>query len=450
MKNFVIPSIDLLDGNVVRLKQGDYNKATVYEVKVDDLLEKYSIFNTLHLVDLNGAKGEKCKENEEIIKEIRKKFKGNIQVGGGFRDVEKIEFYLNKVSVDAVVLGTLCIKNVEKTIELIKKFGAEKIILAIDCENVNGVYAPKINGWQEFCDCKNIFDLLEKYDGIAKKLLITDIQKDGCLSGGNYDLYQQIKAKFPSFKIQASGGICSFDDITTLKDITDFAIVGRAMYEKNIYNDVLSCIKNDWKNLDFIDKIDWKKCGNLVPCVVQDCKTFDVLMLGFCNKEAIKLTQQTGKMHFFSRTKNRIWMKGEESGNVLNVEKLKLDCDNDTILALVNPVGNTCHTGTKTCFDERINFLAELEEIIDERLKNNDLKNSYVASLSAKGLNKVAQKVGEEATEVVISALAESDDRFLNESADLLFHFLLLLKNKNFELKDVVKVLEMRHKERVK
>ena len=449
MKNFIIPSIDLLDGNVVRLKQGDYNKATVYEVKLDDLIEKYSIFNTLHIVDLNGAKGEKCEENEKIIREIRKKFRGKIQVGGGIRDIETIDFYLNKINIDAVVLGTLCIKNVKKTIEIIKKFGTEKIILAIDCENVNGVYTPKINGWQEFCECKNIFELLQKYDGIAKNLLITDIQKDGCLNGGNSDLYQQIKTKFPSFKVQASGGIGSFNDVKTLKNIANFAIVGRAMYEKNIYNDIVNCIKNDWENIDFIDKIDWKKCNNLVPCVVQDYKTFDVLMLGFCNKEAIKLTQQTGKMHFFSRTKNRIWMKGEESGNVLNVVKLRLDCDNDTLLAVVEPVGNTCHTGTKTCFDERINFLAELEEIIDERLKNNDLKNSYVASLSAKGLNKVAQKVGEEATEVVISALAESDDRFLNESADLLFHFLLLLKNKNFALNDVVKVLKNRHRERV-
>ena len=140
MKNFIIPSIDLLDGKIVRLLNGDYNKSTIYDVKIDDLVEKYSIFNTLHIVDLNGAKGEKCEENGEIIAKIRAKFKGKIQVGGGFRDVEKIEFYLNKVSVDAVVLGTLCIKNVEKTIELIKKFGAEKIILAIDCENVNGVY----------------------------------------------------------------------------------------------------------------------------------------------------------------------------------------------------------------------------------------------------------------------------------------------------------------------
>ena len=238
MKNFVIPSIDLFDGKIVRLLKGDYNKATIYEVKVNDLVEKYNIFDNLHIVNLNGAKGEKCKENEKIIAEIRKKFKGKMQVGGGFRDVEKIDFYLNEVSIDAVVLGTLCIKNIEKTVEIIKKFGSEKIILAIDCENVNGVFVPKINGWQEFCDCKNIFELLEKYNGIAKKLLITDIQRDGCLSGGNCDLYQQIKTKFSSFQIQASGGIGTIDDIKKLQKVTDFAIVGRAMYENNLFEKI--------------------------------------------------------------------------------------------------------------------------------------------------------------------------------------------------------------------
>ncbi len=458
MKNFIIPSIDLLDGKVVRLLKGDYEKTTFYNISIDDLLKKYNIFETLHIVNLNGAKGEKCEDNEKKTQKIRQKFRGKIQVGGGFRDVEKIDFYLNKLNVDAVVLGTLCIKNIEKTIEIIKKFGAEKIVLAIDCENINGVYAPKINGWQEFCDCENIFNLLKKYYGIAQKILITDIQRDGCLSGGNCILYQQIKTQFPNFQIQASGGVCNFEDVKKLQEITDFAIVGRAMYENNLYQEIVKFDENEnqkenqngWKNADFVDKIDWKKCNNLVPCIVQDCKTFDVLMLGFCNKEAIKLTQQTGKMHFFSRTKNRIWMKGEESGNVLKVEKLLLDCDNDALLAVVEPTGSTCHTGTKTCFNERVNFLAELEEIIDERLKNNDCEASYVAKLSAKGLNKVAQKVGEEATEVVISALAESDERFLSESADSLFHFLLLLKNKNFELKDVVKVLEERHKEKIK
>ena len=238
MKNFVIPSIDLLDGKNVRLLKGNYNKATVYEVKVDDLVEKYKDFCFLHVVDLNGAKGENCEENKKIITEIRKKFEGKIQVGGGIRDIEKVDYYLNKINVDAVVLGTLCVKNVEKTIEIIKKFGAEKIILAIDCENVNGVFVPKINGWQEFCDCKNIFDLLKKYNGIAKTLLITDIQQDGCLSGGNCDLYQQIKTKFPNFQIQASGGVSDLQDIKKLQKITDFAIVGRAMYENNLFEEI--------------------------------------------------------------------------------------------------------------------------------------------------------------------------------------------------------------------
>ncbi len=439
--NFIIPSIDLLDGKIVRLLKGNYNKATIYDDKVDNLIEKYNIFNNLHIVDLNGAKGEKCKENEKIIKKIRENFKGKIQVGGGFREIEKINFYINQVKADAVVLGTLCIKNIKKTIEIIKKFGAEKIVLAIDCENINGFYVPKINGWQECCDCKNIFEILEKYNGIAKKILITDIQKDGCLSGVNCELYKQIKTKFPNFEIQASGGVSNFEDITKLQEITDFAIVGRALYETNLLEKIN---KNTWQNEDFISKIDWKKVNNLIPVVVQDCKTFDVLMLGYCNKEAIELTQKSGKMHFFSRTKQRIWMKGEESGNILNVVDLRLDCDNDTMIAIVNPVGTTCHKGTKTCFDYRINFLSELQEIIDKRVQDNDIETSYVARLFNKGINKVAQKVGEEATEVVIASLNESDDRFLNESADLLFHFLLLLKKKNFELSDVVDVLKGR------
>ena len=202
-----------------------------------------------------------------------------------------------------------------------------------------------------------------------------------------------------------------------------------------------------WKNEDLISKIDWKKVGGLVPAVVQDAKTFDVLMLGYCNEEAVRLTQETGKMHFFSRTKQRIWMKGEESGHILSVVELKLDCDNDILLAHVEPIGPTCHTGKKSCFDYRASFLSELEEVINQRVADNDAEKSYVARLFQRGRNKVAQKVGEEATEVVIASLAETDERFLDESADLLFHYLLLLKNKGFALQDVVKVLEKRHKE---
>lgn len=200
---------------------------------------------------------------------------------------------------------------------------------------------------------------------------------------------------------------------------------------------------------NLIKKINWQKCNNLIPVIIQDAKTLEVLMLGFMNEEALKLTQDTNKVHFWSRTKNRIWMKGEESSNILNVIDIKLDCDNDSLLILVNPIGNTCHKGTKSCFNLRTNFLIELQEIIDDRIKN-PKNESYISKLFQKGLNKVAQKVGEEATEVVIAALKETDEEFLNESADLLFHLILLIKSKRFSINDVINVMKTRNTEKDK
>lgn len=193
-----------------------------------------------------------------------------------------------------------------------------------------------------------------------------------------------------------------------------------------------------------IEKIDWSKCNNLIPAIIQDAKTLEVLMLGFMNKEALKLTQEINKVHFWSRTKNRIWMKGEESGNILNVIDIKLDCDEDSLLILVEPVGNTCHNGTKSCFNVRTNFLAELEEIIEDRIKN-PKDNSYASKLSQNGINKVAQKVGEEATEVVIAALSETNEQLTGESADLLFHLLMTLKMRRLGLNDVIELLKQRN-----
>ena len=167
------------------------------------------------------------------------------------------------------------------------------------------------------------------------------------------------------------------------------------------------------------------------------------------NKEAYEKTVESGKVTFFSRTKQRLWTKGEESGNFLNLVSIKNDCDNDTLLIKVKPEGPTCHTGTDTCWDESnkqyFGFLSELENVIKSRRVNADSKNSYVASLFEKGINKIAQKVGEEAVEIVIEAKDDNDVLFLNEGADLLFHYLILLQAKGFTLKDIVKVLEGRH-----
>ena len=200
-------------------------------------------------------------------------------------------------------------------------------------------------------------------------------------------------------------------------------------------------------NIDFIKN---SKNNSLVPAIVQDAKTNKVLMLGYMNEEAYQQTIDTQKVTFFSRSKNRLWTKGEESGNFLNLVSIKVDCDNDTLLVKVNPVGPTCHKGTDTCWAEvnttSYGFLSELEQIIKDRKENATGEKSYVASLFEDGINKIAQKVGEEAIETVIEAKDDNDELFLNESADLLFHYLILLQAKGFTLNDIVEVLETRQR----
>lgn len=204
-------------------------------------------------------------------------------------------------------------------------------------------------------------------------------------------------------------------------------------------------------------EIDFNKNNDgLVPVIVQDVSTKNVLMLGYMNEEAFLKTKETKKVTFYSRSKRRLWTKGEESGNFLQLVDIKNDCDLDTLLVTVNPEGPTCHKGTDTCWGENnhpsFGFLSQLEEIIDNRKSESKVapeqrkeKGSYVVSLFDSGINKIAQKVGEEAIETVIEAKDTNDDLFLNESADLLFHYLILLQAKGYELKDVINILKSRH-----
>ncbi|MDI6048956.1 bifunctional phosphoribosyl-AMP cyclohydrolase/phosphoribosyl-ATP diphosphatase HisIE [Flavobacterium sp. XS2P24] len=198
-------------------------------------------------------------------------------------------------------------------------------------------------------------------------------------------------------------------------------------------------------NIDFS-----KNTDGLIPAIIQDNETKTVLMLGFMNAEAYQKTVDTKKVTFYSRTKQRLWTKGEESGNFLNLIDIKNDCDNDTLLIQVKPEGPTCHKGTDTCwaYENKADygFISNLEDTIQLRRENADSEKSYVASLFKLGMNKIAQKVGEEAIEVVIEAKDDNDDLFLSESADLLFHYLILLQAKGFKLNDVVEVLKSRQK----
>jgi phosphoribosyl-ATP pyrophosphohydrolase/phosphoribosyl-AMP cyclohydrolase len=197
-------------------------------------------------------------------------------------------------------------------------------------------------------------------------------------------------------------------------------------------------------------KVNFEKYSDgLVPAIVQDHETFKVLMLGFMNRAALDQTRQEGKVTFFSRSKNRLWTKGEESGNFLLLKGMAVDCDQDTLLIRAEPLGPVCHTGADTCWDEknhREDFLAHLEEIIMDRRRQAEPEKSYIAGLFSKGINKIAQKVGEEAVELVIEAKDNDEKLFLNEAADLLFHYLILLNAKGYNLQDVTNVLKERHK----
>ena len=196
-----------------------------------------------------------------------------------------------------------------------------------------------------------------------------------------------------------------------------------------------------------------KNKDGLIPAIIQDNKTSKVLMLGYLNKESLSLTLNYETVYFYSRTKQRIWKKGEESGNELKLVSIKEDCDNDTVLIKVNPLGPVCHTGEDTCFNEEnqsIDFIDEIESVIEDR-KNNPIDSSYVSSLFKKGTNKIAQKVGEEAIELVIESKDDDNERlFLNEGADLLFHYLILLQEKGYKLNNVLNVLKLRNKSTTK
>ena len=201
---------------------------------------------------------------------------------------------------------------------------------------------------------------------------------------------------------------------------------------------------------ELINQIDFSKGDGLAPAIIQDVQTQKVLMLGYVNKASLEKTLEEKRVCFYSRSKGRLWTKGESSGNYLNFISMSLDCDQDSLLIKVNPVGSVCHTGNETCWNEsnsrsKIDFLLQLQDVIEER-KNNLSEKSYTASLFKKGINKVAQKVGEEAVELVIEAKDDNKDLFMGEAADLMFHYLVLLSAKGYKLEEVVELLTQRHK----
>ncbi len=210
-----------------------------------------------------------------------------------------------------------------------------------------------------------------------------------------------------------------------------------------------SAVENKPKSL--VDRIDWEKVEGLVPAIVQDFQSSQVLMMGYMNPEALEKTLETEQVTFFSRTKSRLWTKGETSGNVLQLKTISLDCDNDTLLVLVDPIGPTCHTGTTTCFDadqqeaSQLVWLHQLESLLAAR-KDADPDSSYTASLYASGTKRISQKVGEEGVEVALAATSGDKAELVCESADLIYHLLVLLQDQGLSMNDVINKLKERHK----
>ena len=228
-------------------------------------------------------------------------------------------------------------------------------------------------------------------------------------------------------------------------NLKNSSLIVRQAEAENIAN-----VKLSEHELPTTMKIDFNKNPDgLVPAIIQDATTKNVLMLGYMNEAALEKTKETEKVTFYSRSKERLWTKGEESGNFLHLVDIKADCDQDTLLVSVRPEGPTCHTGSDTCWNENnisnFGFLSHLENVIEQRRSVGDDEKSYVASLFKKGINKIAQKVGEEAVETVIEAKDDNDSLFLYESADLLFHYLILLQAKGFTLADIERELRSRH-----
>jgi phosphoribosyl-ATP pyrophosphohydrolase/phosphoribosyl-AMP cyclohydrolase len=201
--------------------------------------------------------------------------------------------------------------------------------------------------------------------------------------------------------------------------------------------------------LKSISQLDFDKLNGLIPAVIQDAQTLKVLMVGFMNSEAVEKTQNSGRVTFFSRTKNRLWTKGEESGNFLIVVSLLVDCDEDTLLVKAKPVGPVCHNGSDTCFKEKneendVRFLSYLQDFIDKRKKEKP-EGSYTTSLFEKGTRKISQKLGEEAVETIIGAMADDDENFIYEAGDLVYHLIVLLSHKGYRIEDIVRELKKRH-----
>lgn len=432
----VISSIDLKDGHVVQLKNG--KELVLQRDDAENLIKEFNKYGEVAIIDLDAAMGHTNPKGDTVNTKLLKSLlrKGNVRTGGGVRSVKRAKELIS-LGAEKVIIGSSAWKknpednksvlNTEFLEELVQAIGKQRIIIGVDA--INGKIAVK--GWTETIDVSLVegAKLAEKY---CSELLFTCVEKEGCMQGTNLQMAQELRNAVKC-RVVIAGGVSTEDEIQTLEKMNCDVQLGMALYTNKV------SLKNS-----FIKCLDFEKVDGMIPVIAQDYRSSEVLMMGYSNIEALEKTFETGKLTFFSRTRNVLWTKGETSGHYLEVVKLRADCDRDTILATVIPHGGVCHTGSFTCFSSEPDEKSTLERLygtIEERFSN-PKPGSYTATLNSK---RVREKVEEEAEEI---CEAEGKEEVIWEAADLLYFVSVLMYKENVTWKDVYDELDKRHKEK--
>lgn len=430
----VIASIDLKDGHVVQLKNG--KELVLQRDDADALISEFNMYGEVAVIDLDAALGNVDAKGNTVNTNLLKSLlhRGNVRTGGGVRTVKRARELIS-LGAEKVIIGSSAWKsnpqpgesvlNEDFLNELAAAIGKDRIIISVDA--INGKIAVK--GWTETVDIP-LVEGAKQAEKFCSELLFTCVEKEGCMQGTNMDYVRELRSAVHC-RVVAAGGISSLKEIVELEKLHCDVQLGMALYTNKV------SLKDS-----FIGCLDFDK-SPLIPVIAQSVNG-EVLMEGFANAQAFKKSFETKQLTFFSRSRNELWTKGETSGNFLNLVKMRADCDRDTVLATVVPVGPSCHTGSWTCFGsdpQEKSSMGRLYNVIADRFAN-PKPGSYTATLDAK---RVREKVEEEAEEL---CEADGKDEVIWEAADLLYFVNVLMYKEGVTWQDVYNELDKRHKEK--
>lgn len=430
----VISSIDLKNGHVVQLKNG--KELVLQRDDADALIARFDMFGEVAVIDLDAALGnidaKGNTENTHLLKSLL--HRGNVRTGGGIRSVKRARELIS-LGAEKVIIGSAAWKanpvagesvlNEDFLNELAAAIGKDRIIISVDA--INGKIAVK--GWTETVDIP-LVEGAKQAEKFCSELLFTCVEKEGCMQGTNMDYVRALREAVKC-RVVVAGGVSSVQEIKELEKLHCDVQLGMALYTGKV----------DLKEA-FVECLDFEK-SPLIPVIAQSVNG-EVLMQGFANAEAVRKSFDCGRLTFWSRSRNELWTKGDTSGNVLQVVKMRADCDRDCILATVLPTGPACHTGSWTCFSSAVDeksSMGRLYNVIADRFAN-PKPGSYTATLDAK---RVREKVEEEAEEL---CEADGKDEVIWEAADLIYFVNVLMYKEGVSWKDVYDELDRRHKEK--